>query len=296
MLTETTTSAHTEPTEAPTHPYERAGLGVAPFRVIGAGERLFQSCPGAPVQAGGSCHYCGTGIRYAAVIQSADGRVFDVGMDCVRRVDGDDYREARRMLRDERTKGAREAAARSKAEQLAAQLREEQASEAAWRAREPELAAIVDHLLTLEPGSYPASAAGRALRAVQTSGELASYPDDVTPAAWKLRCLHAESVATGHVGTPGEKLTTDARYIGRVSFETSFGLQTVHKLAAPRPDGSLALITWKTATCPTWKVDGSTHPIPVGSLVRLTATVKNHDLYRGCQQTTILRPKFTQVP
>lgn len=65
------------------HKFQRVGLGDAPFRVVGFTEIVYQACPGAPVQAGGSCAYCGTGIRYAAKILSADGKRFVVGMDCV---------------------------------------------------------------------------------------------------------------------------------------------------------------------------------------------------------------------
>lgn len=67
----------------PVHPFEKAGLGKAPFRYDGHSEITFQAHPGAPVQAGGSCDYCGTGIRDAFWIKSADGRRFKVGCDCV---------------------------------------------------------------------------------------------------------------------------------------------------------------------------------------------------------------------
>lgn len=65
------------------HAFERAGLGKAPFKFVGAYEAKFQACPGAPVQAGTSCDYCGTGIMLVCRIQSADGREFKVGCDCV---------------------------------------------------------------------------------------------------------------------------------------------------------------------------------------------------------------------
>ncbi len=68
------------------HPFERAGLGAAPFRCVGHEEIVFQ-IPGQPARAGGSCDYCGTGIRDAFRILSADGRTFKVGCDCVRKVE-----------------------------------------------------------------------------------------------------------------------------------------------------------------------------------------------------------------
>jgi hypothetical protein len=67
------------------HVFEKAGLGRAPFKVVGCFELKWQAHPGAPVRAGGSCDYCGNAIMYAARIKSADGRTFKVGSDCVAR-------------------------------------------------------------------------------------------------------------------------------------------------------------------------------------------------------------------
>lgn len=64
------------------HVFERAGLGRAPFRVVG----YYESCithPDGTTQASGNCIYCGTGIRWCCVIQSSDGNSFVVGSDCV---------------------------------------------------------------------------------------------------------------------------------------------------------------------------------------------------------------------
>lgn len=69
------------------HVFEKVGLGKAPFRFVDFHESKFQACPDAPVQAGASCDYCGTGIMYVCVIESADGKRFKVGSDCVSKVD-----------------------------------------------------------------------------------------------------------------------------------------------------------------------------------------------------------------
>lgn len=71
---------------APTHKFERAGLGKAPFRVTGFSREVFQAIPGdpnCPIQPGTSCDYCGQGIMYVAWILSADGKRFKVGTNCV---------------------------------------------------------------------------------------------------------------------------------------------------------------------------------------------------------------------
>ena len=69
------------------HPFEARGLGIAPFHFIGMHEKKYQACPGAPVQPGGSCQYCGMAILYCFEIESTDGKRFIVGSDCVMKTD-----------------------------------------------------------------------------------------------------------------------------------------------------------------------------------------------------------------
>ena len=66
------------------HRFETAGLGKAPFRFTGeVTEKTYCACPGAPVQAGSSCDFCGTCIRYEFWVRSADSKEFKVGCDCI---------------------------------------------------------------------------------------------------------------------------------------------------------------------------------------------------------------------
>jgi hypothetical protein len=83
--TKTTETTTTETAAPAMHPFERAGLGKAPFRVVGFAVHKYQACQGAPVQCGTSCDFCGQGIMNAAQVKSADGKTFKVGCDCVRR-------------------------------------------------------------------------------------------------------------------------------------------------------------------------------------------------------------------
>lgn len=68
------------------HPWERAGLGPAPYRFSGFSRETYQACPGAPIQPGTSCDYCGTGIVDTFWITAANGARFKVGSDCIRRL------------------------------------------------------------------------------------------------------------------------------------------------------------------------------------------------------------------
>lgn len=67
------------------HAWEKCGLGVAPYQLIGCGEMTYQACRDAPIQPGASCDYCGQGIMQVYFIKGACGSVFHVGCDCVER-------------------------------------------------------------------------------------------------------------------------------------------------------------------------------------------------------------------
>jgi hypothetical protein len=72
------------------HPWEKAGLGKAPFRCTGVGREIYQAIPGdpnCPVQPGAACAYCGQGIYNVCYIRSADNQRFKVGIDCVRKLE-----------------------------------------------------------------------------------------------------------------------------------------------------------------------------------------------------------------
>lgn len=67
------------------HAFEIAGLGLAPFRFVGASENVI-TYPDGSQQAGGSCDYCGTGIRTECHVKSSDGKAFKVGCNCIDKV------------------------------------------------------------------------------------------------------------------------------------------------------------------------------------------------------------------
>lgn len=69
------------------HKFEEAGLGKAPFRLVGNYSKIFRAVPEAPAQPGACCDYCGTGIMDVYRIRSADGKEFEVGCDCVNKTD-----------------------------------------------------------------------------------------------------------------------------------------------------------------------------------------------------------------
>ena len=71
------------PAEVGMHVFEKAGLGKAPFKLIGFSECIFKPAPDVPARPGTSCDYCGTGIMTVCHIRGADGKQFKVGCNCV---------------------------------------------------------------------------------------------------------------------------------------------------------------------------------------------------------------------
>jgi hypothetical protein len=118
------------------HPFEASGLGLAPFRllsIVASGLR--------------GCAHCGTGIKVHCHIQSADGRRFIVGSDCVRKV-------------AEKVDTTLALAVRRELNRIACEKREAkreqrwQALKARMDAAKAELAADAD-LFTAEPHPHP---------------------------------------------------------------------------------------------------------------------------------------------
>lgn len=68
------------------HKFEIAGLGKYPFRCTAIIERSTPNGDGTS-HPSGTCDYCGNGIKYCCVIESADGKRFEVGTDCIRKSD-----------------------------------------------------------------------------------------------------------------------------------------------------------------------------------------------------------------
>ncbi len=97
--------------ETKVHVFEKAGLGKAPFQLVGIERKVgpIQIGPndfvGAPGQPMGSCDFCGNGIAECCVIQDSQGKKFIVGNVCVGKT-GDYFliyktRQAVRDLRNE---------------------------------------------------------------------------------------------------------------------------------------------------------------------------------------------------
>lgn len=133
----TTTQATT--TETTTiHPWEKAGLGKAPFRWMGVSRKVgpiriidkdgLEWMIGAEGQPMGTCAFCGQGIAECHKIRSADGKDFTVGCDCVAKVHAKgervlaDAQNASRKLRNAQARKRNAAKADDSAAELEALL------------------------------------------------------------------------------------------------------------------------------------------------------------------------------
>ncbi len=178
-------------TETPTvgHPFERAGLGLAPFRFVSMTESVHHVCQGV-TQPGSSCDYCGTAIRYVCHIESADKRRFKVGTDCVLKLERSDNRlvsavKRAQQVRDKERRDVKRAAqwaerkARWAAEAEAARPERERLEReaAARREQNRQRSAPVASMLRATGNTWAASIAGEMEegRHVGTYSERAVY-------------------------------------------------------------------------------------------------------------------------
>jgi hypothetical protein len=132
-----------------THPFEAAGLGLAPFRFEGVEIRECSGQPnaqgisiGAPGQPAGTCADCSAGIKYCCRVRSADGKRFVVGTDCIERLEAND-RPLVAAVNVEMNARKREAAAARRAAKAAKDDARIEAAKAALPAVREALAAKV---------------------------------------------------------------------------------------------------------------------------------------------------------
>jgi vacuolar-type H+-ATPase subunit E/Vma4 len=110
------------------HPFEKAGLGKAPFHCTGV------------TDAWSACQFCGTPIRYRFYIAGADGSTFYVGSDCVAKTGGHQLISGFYHVRSEFLKEQREAKRKAREEARKAQWAAQRAAKrAAFDAAHPGL-------------------------------------------------------------------------------------------------------------------------------------------------------------
>ncbi len=257
------------------HPFERAGLGKAPFRCVAVTTNWWVSGCGTVRKPGGSCDYCGTGILYEYHIVGADGSTFKVGSDCVAKTGGhqhvDGFKREKSKLLAEKRSAKRKAAW--------------EARQAKWAAEAAAKRVAFDEA---QPGLYEALKARGA-----SSGFFADLARGIekwgalTPRQLEaVNKIFADELArdrlnagSTHVGTVKGKLTVVATIDRVMSWPSAFYPHAPTYFYVMN-DGE-HVFTYK----------GSVYLGGRGETVKLTATVKAHSDYKGTAQTELARPR-----
>lgn len=265
------------------HPFEKSGLGKAPFSCTHVSENVFR-LPDGSAKAGGCCDYCGTGIRWEFWIKGSivGARQFKVGCDCVaktgwgiegfEKVRADHTRARRQEGAEKRAEKKREARKAWIDEQHAARAIEREAATKVWRDAYSALAARLDAytgtndflLSMIERLGYWGTLSGNQTEAAESCFAV-------------IDRLEAARATSQHIGAVGDKVTLTITIDRIVVIEGHYGTNYIN--IARDEQGNV--LTYKGLTDIGLK----------GETKTIKASVKEHTLYDGVKQTIIQRPK-----
>jgi len=259
------------------HPFEKAGLGTAPFRCVGMMTVRPQDAWEACRDTGLSvccCAYCGTGIIHNFIIRGATGRQFVVGSDCVGRT-GDAglvqeiKTERKRIATELRAKRNAQAAAERKAAYEVVRLQ-----------RAADFETLHSDLVKRARAVVDMEAKGGFVADVILGGLAGRYVSDKAIAAVTAVIVDLERRATWnsqHVGTVGKRATFAVEVDRVAHFESMYGIVWIVTM---RDEAGNALVSKSTS----FRAER-------GKKLTIKATVKEHSEYRDEKQTVIQRIK-----
>ncbi len=263
-----------------THPFERAGLGQAPFRVVRFEVRKYQACQGAPIQPGTSCDFCLTSISNVFWISGVDGNEFKVGCDCVLKTED---RNLSKEVKDLKRTHARElrAAKKMRATAERAEKRQREAVEDSERIEANyavELHAL-DLLAKLPgfPGEFGASVAAQ----IREGRVLSARQRALIEKLWAEAQTPAPLVVNEYVASVGSKIACDVTVTVALVIEGIYGTQT---LVIMRDDAG-RILKWIATGRP---------KLQRGNRAHIRGTVKKHDTYQTQLQTVLTRCTIAQ--
>jgi len=267
-----------------THPFEKSGLGYAPFRCVGCRENWFVM-PGFGQKPGGTCDYCGTGILYEYVILDKNGKEFVVGCECVRKTGSnvanfDNVRkEQARKVRQIRTQAQR--AARQAAYEAAKRERQEQYAEevAAWKQAH---APLVNHIMSYDgTNSFMLSLQSALVANHRLTDRQVEAVEAMIAREEKQKVVAA---ASNHVGTVGQRVkTARVRVLRSLKVGTSFfGYREMPRVLVTMEDDLGNQLTWWT----------DHYENEFTEFADAAFTVKDHTVYNGVKQTVVNRVAF----
>lgn len=270
------------------HPFERSGLGKAPFRCVGVTKNLF-TIPGVPeaTKPGSSCDHCGTSITYEYWIVGATGSRFKVGCDCVFKTTQDEkeikgFREQRLALAKElRLTKTTAKRAQRQAEYEARKAEREKlvpAQVAEFKAANPEFAARLEADI---------SDFGKDLwHKLNAWGNLTQPQMDSIKRGWERDDAKAKERETStYQGTIGKRLTGvfTVKFVRSTTFMDRYPAVTSHWHIMNDEAGNV------------YTYRGSRYLGDIGTVVKATFTIKEHTEYQGTKQTVLARPKLEET-
>lgn len=266
------------------HPFQKSGLGTAPFRCVGVQENVFVM-PGGYAKAGGSCDYCGTGIRWEFLIRSADGKNFKVGCDCVEKtyreygVEVENFRAVRlehaRQRREAGAKVRREARQQAWEAQRAIWAAERQEATAAWREEHADLIARIEQHKGKNEFLYSMA------DAIKHYGRLTDRQQaSVERSLQAVERQERQRQTSRHIGTVGQRVkNAQARITRCVQIGTEPFYPYAARYCVTLEDQQGNSLVWFTG-------NGGR---PFDEFSPCAYTVKDHSEYQGVQQTVVTR-------
>jgi hypothetical protein len=261
------------------HPFQKAGLGTAPFRCTSVTEAVF-TLPDGQTKAGGCCDYCFTGIRWEFHIESADQRTFKVGCDCVAKtgwgIDGFDD------IRRENARARRQAGAQKRRDARQAQIAAERAQRAAERIEATQAWRDANSAVVARLAAY--GGANEFLRSMAANlaywGNLTQRQlDSVLSCLASIDRAEFARANSQHLGEVGKKVTLVLTVNHIVVLESMYGTNYIHICE----DADRNAVIYK----------GKAQDFPrKGETATIVASVKEHGVREGVKQTIIQRPKL----
>ena len=262
-----------------THPFEKSGLGKAPFSCTHVTEKVWDNGDGT-TKAGGFCDYCGTGIRWEFWIKGsiAGAKQFKVGCDCVAKTGWDI--EGFEKVRADHTRARRQAGAKARREALLAKqaIEREQAqaerlvASEQWRTEHAEVCA---RLAAYEGEN---SFLFNVKHTLALFGKLSDRQLEAVESCFAV--LDRKETARAHskhFGAQGDKVTLTVTVDRIVAIDSLYGRTYLN--ICRTDDGNV--VTYK----------GKTGIASQGETATVTCKIKYHTEFDGICQTVIERPK-----
>lgn len=266
-----------------THPFEKLGLGKAPFSCTHVTENVF-ALPDGTTKAGGCCDYCSTGIRWEFWIKGsvAGAKQFKVGCDCVAKTGWGI--EGFEKVRAQHTRARRQAGVQSRRAARQAQVAAERAQRQADRHEATQAWRDANSAVVVRLTAYEGTNSFLRDMAINLAnwGNLTDRQLEAVESCFAvIDRAEAARANSKHIGAVGDKVTLTITVERVIKLESQFG---TNYITIARDEQGNA-VTYKGLIDIGGKGDTNT----------VKASVKEHTVYNGIKQTVIQRPKLLEA-